>query len=64
MNWYFQSCLADNNGKSREIWISLKKINQQMLSEIQLIKTQSREEQNLKTISQIRLEIRQILLQK
>lgn len=25
MKWYFQSCLADNNGKSKEIWISKKK---------------------------------------
>lgn len=45
MKWYFQSCLVDNNVKSRKILISLKnKKNQQMLSEIQAINSEGREE--------------------
>lgn len=60
MKWYFQSCSVDNNGKSREISTSLKKTkpkNQQMLSEIQPTNSESRDEQNLKTTTQITLKI-------
>ena len=49
-------------GNPRKSGFLKKNKNQQMLSEIQPINSERRDEQNLKTTTQIRLKIRQLLL--